>query len=165
MRPPVSRKCRITSVQLSRASMSSPTLKVRELPRPITGMASPLEGIGLLMSCSRLAAGVAGRRVLAQSAASILINSRRESRSGKVITATDSLLNGSRQVSQVYSSCGLAGDPASRTLLHLILAECDRLQATGTDTIDASDIRTYLIIPRGRDRGDFGSWRDAASAV
>jgi len=25
--------------------------------------------------------------------------------------------------------------------------------------------RTYLIIPRGRDRGDFGSWRGAASVV
>ena len=26
-------------------------------------------------------------------------------------------------------------------------------------------IRTYLIIPRGRDRGASGPWRDAASAV
>jgi hypothetical protein len=29
----------------------------------------------------------------------------------------------------------------------------------------ATVVRTYLIIPRGRDRGDFGSWRDAVSVV
>ena len=61
-----------------------------------------------------LAACVAGTRALAQSAASIFINSRRESRSGKIITDIDPLGNGSRQPGQVYSSRGLAGDPASR---------------------------------------------------
>ena len=69
MRPPAARNCRITSAQVSRAAMSSPTLKVRELPRPITGMASPLDGIGLLMSVSRLVAFAPGTRALAQSAA------------------------------------------------------------------------------------------------
>ena len=46
MRPPSSKKARMTSAQASRATGSSPTLKVIQLPSPTTGMASPLDGIG-----------------------------------------------------------------------------------------------------------------------
>ena len=45
-RPPAAKKLRMTSAQLSRATRSLPTLKVIQLPSPITGSASPLEGIG-----------------------------------------------------------------------------------------------------------------------
>src|SRR5262245_49415528 len=39
----------MTSAQASRATMSSPTLKVIQLPSPITGNGSPVDGIGLVM--------------------------------------------------------------------------------------------------------------------
>src|SRR6478735_7152504 len=45
IRPPASKKLRMTSVQSARATRSSPTLKVIQLPSPITGNASPLDGI------------------------------------------------------------------------------------------------------------------------
>ena len=46
IRPPASTKLRMTSAQASRATGSSPTLKVIQLPRPTTGSASPVDGIG-----------------------------------------------------------------------------------------------------------------------
>jgi hypothetical protein len=39
----------MTSAQASRAMMSSPTLKVIQLPSPTTGNVSPVDGIGLVM--------------------------------------------------------------------------------------------------------------------
>src|SRR6266516_5506817 len=47
-RPPESKKARITCAQASRAIVSLPTLKVIQLPSPIAGSPSPVEGIGLL---------------------------------------------------------------------------------------------------------------------
>jgi len=48
--PPALKKWPMTSAILSRASGSSPTLKVRELPNPITGIRSLLEGIGFVIN-------------------------------------------------------------------------------------------------------------------
>ena len=84
----------MTSVQVLRAAMLSPTLNVRELPRPITGIASSLDGIGLLMSGARLAALVAGTRAVVPSATSVFMNSRRESRVGNVISVINSARTG-----------------------------------------------------------------------
>src|SRR5438876_734550 len=56
IRPPASTKLRITSAQASRAAGSSPTLNVIQLPRPTTGSASPVDGIGRV----RIARGCAG---------------------------------------------------------------------------------------------------------
>jgi hypothetical protein len=67
-------------------------------------MASPLDGIGLLMSFSRPDALVAGTRALAQSAASVFRNLRRERRAGKVIFNINQSGKGGYRVSQVYST-------------------------------------------------------------
>ena len=48
MRPPAAKKSRMTSAQAARAVRSFPTLKVIQLPRPTTGSASPVDGIGRL---------------------------------------------------------------------------------------------------------------------
>jgi hypothetical protein len=46
-RPPSAKKARMTSVQELRAAMSSPTLKVPQVPRPTSGSAAEgVEGIG-----------------------------------------------------------------------------------------------------------------------
>jgi hypothetical protein len=66
-------------------------------------MASPLDGIGLLMSCSGRAALVAGTRALAQNTASVFMKLRRESRVGKVIFPVKTSGNGGYRASQVYS--------------------------------------------------------------
>src|SRR6266540_7278183 len=47
-RPPASKNARITCAQASRATVSSPTLKVIQLPSPTAGSASSVEGIGLV---------------------------------------------------------------------------------------------------------------------
>jgi hypothetical protein len=44
--PPAAKKARMTSAQASRATASSPTLNVIQVPRPTSGRASPLDGIG-----------------------------------------------------------------------------------------------------------------------
>ena len=78
MRPPASKKARMTSAQASRATGSSPTLKVIQLPRPTTGSASPVEGIGLTRGdpcCAVLADGP--RNVAAAPAAPRELRSRR----------------------------------------------------------------------------------------
>ena len=93
----------MTSVQVLRAAMLSPTLKVRELPRPITGIASALDGTGLLMSSSRVVALVAGMRAVAPSAPSVFMNSRRENRVGNVITVINPLGQCCCTARQVYS--------------------------------------------------------------
>src|SRR5262245_11480695 len=53
IRPPASKKLRMTSAQASRATRSLPTLNVIQLPSPTTGMASPLDGIGRLRMAPR----------------------------------------------------------------------------------------------------------------
>src|SRR5688572_20460410 len=45
MRPPPSTKARTTSAHASRATVSLPTLNVIHVPRPTTGIASPVDGI------------------------------------------------------------------------------------------------------------------------
>src|SRR2546422_11224558 len=45
-RPPSWKKACMTAAHSSRSSGSSPTLKVIQLPRPTTGIFSPLDGIG-----------------------------------------------------------------------------------------------------------------------
>jgi hypothetical protein len=61
MRPPASKKARMTLVQLFRAATSSPTLNVIQLPRPTTGIASLLDGMRRVMigprACAALANG------------------------------------------------------------------------------------------------------------
>ncbi len=48
-RPPSRKNARITAAHSSRSSVSSPTLKVIQLPRPTTGSRSPEEGMGRVM--------------------------------------------------------------------------------------------------------------------
>jgi hypothetical protein len=71
----------MTPVQFSRATLSSPTLKVIQLPSPTPGIASPVEGIGLVMIEARdCAAPTSGQRpVAALPARSWRSSSRRES--------------------------------------------------------------------------------------
>ena len=119
-------------------------------------MASPLDGIGLLMSFSRLAAIVAGTMALAQSAASVFRRFRRESRAGKVISLINLSGNGSCQASKVYSGLRLL-QVASRSGLHQQrLSLCPRsfscrsnkglkLLTEGSDVVQYSD---SLIIGR-----------------
>jgi len=63
-RPPPRKKARITSAHSSRSSGSSPTLKVIQVPRPTTGIRSPLDGIGLVRGSAR-AKAVSGRSAAA----------------------------------------------------------------------------------------------------
>jgi hypothetical protein len=65
MRPPSSKKARMTSAQASRATGSSPTLNVIQLPSPITGMASPLDSIGLVRIARCCADAGRGRNIAA----------------------------------------------------------------------------------------------------
>ena len=46
MRPPASKSARMTAAQESRATASLPTLNVIQLPSPMTGTASPVDGTG-----------------------------------------------------------------------------------------------------------------------
>src|SRR5215471_10093652 len=69
-RPPASTKLRMTSAQASRATGSSPTLNVIQLPRPTAGSASPVEGIGRVRiarggACANEGRSVAERPVAA----------------------------------------------------------------------------------------------------
>ena len=75
MRPPAPKKARMTSAQASRATGSSPTLNVIQLPSPMSGKASPLDGIGLvrIARCS----DEAGRKIAAALAAANETSSRR----------------------------------------------------------------------------------------
>src|SRR5882724_6063704 len=66
MRPPAAKKLRMISAQAMRASSSSPTLKVTQLPSPITGKASPVEGTGLVTSGADWARPSAGRSETAE---------------------------------------------------------------------------------------------------
>src|SRR5215207_5875864 len=55
-RPPLAKKLCMTSAREARASASSPTLKVIQVPRPTRGRASPDDGIGLVIigpACAR----------------------------------------------------------------------------------------------------------------
>ena len=61
MRPPPSKKPRITSAHAPRATGSLPTLKVIQLPSPTTGIASPLEGIGRVRIGPRCAHPLSGQ--------------------------------------------------------------------------------------------------------
>jgi len=60
-RPPSWKKACMTAAHSSRSSGSSPTLKVIQLPRPTTGIFSPLDGIGSVVGVAGVA-GVAGAR-------------------------------------------------------------------------------------------------------
>src|SRR5688572_5738727 len=84
IRPPASKKARMTLVQLSRAAASSPTLKVIQLPRPTTGIASLLDGMRRVMigprACAALANGHSA--VAALPARKCRSSSRRESVTG-----------------------------------------------------------------------------------
>jgi len=55
-RPSISKKFRMTSAQVSRATRSLPTLKVIQLPSPITGRASPDDGMSRVRMACRGAA-------------------------------------------------------------------------------------------------------------
>src|SRR5262245_42011812 len=69
--PPASRQLRTTSAQASLATGSSPTLNVIQLPRPMAGTCSPVDGIGRLriaVACER--AGDPGIAAQALAAAS-----------------------------------------------------------------------------------------------
>lgn len=82
IRPPASKNARMTFVQLSRAALSSPTLNVIQLPSPMTGMASPLDGMRRVMIGPRAwAAATSGQSAaVAPVASSCRISSRREMR-------------------------------------------------------------------------------------
>jgi hypothetical protein len=81
MRPPPWKKARMTLVQLSRALVSSPTLKVIQLPRPTTGIVSPVDGMRRVIigprACAALANGQSA--VAALAARNCPSSSRRES--------------------------------------------------------------------------------------
>src|SRR6266542_3292036 len=68
-RPPSWKKARTTSAQESRATGSSPTLNVIQLPSPTTGSLSPVEGIGRMRIGDRPGAAVKGRSTEAAPAA------------------------------------------------------------------------------------------------
>jgi hypothetical protein len=61
IRPPASKNAFITSAHPSRAARSLPTLKVIQVPRPITGSASPVEGIGLVATAGPVGRGLRER--------------------------------------------------------------------------------------------------------
>src|SRR2546428_6768822 len=60
-RPPSWKKACMTAAHSSRSSGSSPTLKVIQLPRPTTGIFSPLDGIGSVVGVAG-GGGGGGRR-------------------------------------------------------------------------------------------------------
>src|SRR5687768_2610113 len=62
-RPPASKNARMTSAQLSRASLSLPTLNVIQVPSPTRGKASPVEGTGLVRTGPGCAAPVRGHNI------------------------------------------------------------------------------------------------------
>ena len=57
MRPPAAKNARITSAQDARATGSLPTLKVIQLPRPTSGIASPLDGMARVRIAGAASAG------------------------------------------------------------------------------------------------------------
>src|SRR3989442_15875502 len=59
-RPPSWKKACMTAAHSSRSSGSSPTLKVIQLPRPTTGIFSPLDGIGSVVGVAGGAGGGGG---------------------------------------------------------------------------------------------------------
>src|SRR5262245_10603496 len=60
----------MTSAQASRATTSSPTLKVIQLPSPTTGNVSPVDGIGLVMIARPWESAGHGRNTAVPAAAS-----------------------------------------------------------------------------------------------
>src|SRR6266480_1031066 len=76
-RPPESKNARITCAQASRATASSPTLKVIQLPSPTAGSSSPVEGIGLLSTRACWEDASCGRNSAATPAAAKARSSRR----------------------------------------------------------------------------------------
>ena len=87
IRPPASKKLRITSAQASRATRSLPTLKVIQLPNPTTGNASPLDGIGRVSRGFGWADPSIGRSAVPAPSASSERRTLRRSTSGKLCTA------------------------------------------------------------------------------
>ncbi len=76
-RPPAPKKLRITSAQESRATGSLPTLKVIQLPSPMTGIVSPLEGIVLDITGFARAEPMAGHSMVETPAAASARRNRR----------------------------------------------------------------------------------------
>jgi hypothetical protein len=70
MRPPSRKKARMTAAHSSRSSASSPTLKVIQVPRPITGSRSPLEGMGRVIGAA-CASAESGRSMQAAAPAAM----------------------------------------------------------------------------------------------
>src|SRR5262249_2127219 len=68
-RPPAAKKLRITSAHEARATSSSPTLKVIQLPSPTAGNFSPVDGIGRVTTASVCATPVHGLKAAAALAA------------------------------------------------------------------------------------------------
>ena len=58
-RPPAAKKARMTCVHCARAGGSWPTLKVIQVPRPTSGMASPLAGMARVAGRAWARAGAA----------------------------------------------------------------------------------------------------------
>jgi hypothetical protein len=77
MRPPAAKKALITAVHSARSSGSSPTLKVTQLPSPITGSGSPLDGIGLVSWLDWASAEKGRSRAAAAPAATARTRARR----------------------------------------------------------------------------------------
>src|SRR6266496_1722944 len=75
--PPASTKLRMTSVHASRATGSSPTLNVIQLPRPTTGSVSPVDGIGRVRIVRDWASAAEGRSAAHAPAAASVANTRR----------------------------------------------------------------------------------------
>src|ERR671928_11693 len=93
-RPPAPKKARITSAQASRATGSSPTLKVIQLPSPTSGKGSPLDGIGFVSGAACWAAAIAGRTSAAVPAAAAPASSARRLKGGtRFISAYPSILD------------------------------------------------------------------------
>src|SRR6266498_2108635 len=76
-RPPSRKKAPMTAAHSSRSSGSSPTLNVTQLPRPITGTFSPLDGIGLVTGVARASAESGRSMTAAALAATTWIAARR----------------------------------------------------------------------------------------
>src|SRR4030095_13277599 len=79
IRPFASTKLRITSAQALRATGSSPTLKVIQLPRPTPGGASPVDGIGRISIARDWAGAGEGRTTAHAPAAANVRNVQRRS--------------------------------------------------------------------------------------
>ncbi len=77
-RPPSAKNARMTSAQASRATRSLPTLKVIQLPSPMTGRASPVEGTARVRTGTACAVPNEGTTRPAPAANTLRRNRRRQ---------------------------------------------------------------------------------------